>query len=222
MISLGVASPAAIFSTIGTSVSGSASVIGRPLAARKRSTARKAQRFIAVGERVIASQVLNQNGGLLDQGRIGIVVAEPSARRCKRRIGQGNARQPSDLIRGRPEYLRRNAAVVAERDVENPGHFRVAGYCAKRRSVSSCFFIAARRSRRCSSGVPGSPDFISGFSVVFVGALGACGFIADTLLHPGSTPPEIRAGERTGGPAVGQFYIQIIGNNRIQPEEQAA
>src|SRR4051812_49182320 len=43
--------------------------------------------------------------------------------------------------------------------------------------------MAARRSRRCSSGVPGKPDFISGFSVDFEGVLGAWGFIASTLLH---------------------------------------
>lgn len=128
---------------------------------------------------------------------------------AQNRLGQCEA--ASDLLRGRPEYLGCNAAVVAERDVENPGHFRVAGYCAKRRSVSSCFFIAARRSRRCSSGVPGRPDFISGFSVVFVGALGACGFIADTLLHPGFTPPAIRAGERTRGPV-------LHPDNRQQPD----
>jgi hypothetical protein len=64
---------------------------------------------------------------------------------------------------------------------------------------------------------------MSGFSLVFFGAVGACGFIAATLLHPGSTAPTIRVRfEKARGPVVGQFYIQIIGNNRIQPDKEAA
>lgn len=49
MISLGVASPAAIFSTIGTSVSASSPANGRPLASRNSHTERKAARLLPSG-----------------------------------------------------------------------------------------------------------------------------------------------------------------------------
>ena len=70
--------------------------------------------------------------------------------------------------------------------------------------------MAARRSRRCSSGVPGSPDFKSGFSVDFLGALGACGFMVWTLLHPGTTPPRI-----SGQAAISCRSAELVDHRRF-------
>lgn len=64
------------------------------------------------------------------------MVAKARARRSQRGIGQSDARQPSHLLGGGAEHLGSDAAVVAERDVEDFGHFAEWGYCAKRRSVS--------------------------------------------------------------------------------------
>lgn len=43
--------------------------------------------------------------------------------------------------------------------------------------------------------MPGSPDFMSGFSVVFVGVLGARGFIAKALLQASQAPQRTRVAE---------------------------
>ena len=93
-------SPSAIRSTIGTSTSGSASTIGRPLAARKRSTARKAQRLLPSGKGWFWREALDQCGGLLDQGRIGVVIAEARLRNGECRLSEGDAREPRDLLLG--------------------------------------------------------------------------------------------------------------------------
>ena len=163
-----------------------------PVGAQEPLDGKEGAALVPIWKRVVPTQVLDQHRSFLDQPRIRVLVAEASARSCKGRVGQRNARQPSNLLRGRSKHLSCNSAVIAERDVEDFGHLSSGSYCAKRRSVSSCFFIAARRSRRCSSGVPGSPDFMSGFLGPFlVVTLGACGFIAGTLLHPRSAPPRI-------------------------------
>lgn len=59
-------------------------------------------------------------------------------------------------------------------------------YFARRRSVAAFFSIASRSRRRCSSGVPGSPDFILGSGVVAGGLAG--GFIAAALFRLADPP----------------------------------
>src|SRR5258708_7585469 len=68
MISFGVASPAAIFSTIGTSISASSPANGRPLTSRKQPDGEKSGSLVAIRQRVIASQMLDEDGRFLNQG----------------------------------------------------------------------------------------------------------------------------------------------------------
>ena len=103
MIWLGVASPAAIFSTIGTSVScvfpGKRSAVGF----KEKPRGEKGGSLVAIRQRVIASQVLNQNRRLLYERGICVLTAKACLRCSEGRIGERNPRQARDLLGSRSE-----------------------------------------------------------------------------------------------------------------------
>lgn len=85
----------------------------------------------------------------------------------------------------RAEQFRGDLAVIAQLDEVGQD-----GYFASRRSVSRLAAIAALIRARRSLTLPGRPKRSLPFSTA--GAVGVCGFIAETLLQPVRVPVAFR------------------------------
>lgn len=70
---------------------------------------------------MISREVLHEDGGLLDQGRIGVLISEARSWRGKRGIGKSDPRQTSNLLRARPQEICGDLAVVAQLEVDRQG-----------------------------------------------------------------------------------------------------
>lgn len=84
----------------------------------------KGTAIVAVGQGMVPREALDQCGGLLDQGRIGVVIAEARLRNGECRLSEGDAREPRDLLRRRPENLGGDQTVIAELEVIDLGYRR--------------------------------------------------------------------------------------------------
>lgn len=73
----------------------------------------KSGSLVAVRQRVIPSQMLDQHRRFLDQRGICVLIAKARLGRGKRRLRKRDSRQAGDLLRGRPEHLSGDLAVIA-------------------------------------------------------------------------------------------------------------
>lgn len=70
--------------------------------------------LVAVGQPMVAGQVFDQGGALIDQARIGLLVAETAAGDGERGVGKADPRQSPDLLGSRPEEFAGDLGVVAQ------------------------------------------------------------------------------------------------------------
>ena len=128
---------------------------------------------------------------------VGQRVISPSRRgRC----GAGARPAPGSFR----ELRRRSGSNRRSRGNRPQAPLAARAYWASRRRVSACFFMAPRRSRRCSSGVPGRPDLSFGSFDGFAGCVAEeRGFIARTLLQ-GHRPRPIDGNRRAFAPPLSE------------------
>ena len=110
---------------------------------------------------MVARQVLDQDGALLDQGRVCVMLVEARTWGGKRGVGESDPRQAGDLLRCCAQELRGDLAVIAQLEKRGRGE---AGYFARRRRVSRLALTAALILARRSSPSPGRPKRSLGLS----------------------------------------------------------
>ncbi len=102
-ISFGVASPAAIFlhhRHIGIWCFADK---GAVVLFHEQPHRQEGGSLVAVGKRMVSCQMLDQDGSLFDQIRIGVLISETGLRRSQGGIGKRDSRQASDLFSARSE-----------------------------------------------------------------------------------------------------------------------
>src|SRR6187397_736324 len=87
--------------------------------------------LVAVWERMVARQVLDQDGSLFDQIRVGILVSEAGPRCGQGGVSERDSRQASDLLGVRAEQFRSDLAVVAQLEVDRQGSTAQAGEASR-------------------------------------------------------------------------------------------